>query len=111
MQPLNFNVRRHECDQSAAPPDTQKDHAMSVYVDQYNWKWKPAPGNVKKKPQTCPRCKNQVQYFLAYDGDGWGFPGIWTFKLKQHYAYKCPICPNFEPLAKEEAKALLARGA
>ena len=83
---------------------------MSVYVDRHNWDWKPVPGNVKKKPQACPRSNNQVQYFLAYDGDGWGFPGIWTFKLKQHYAFKCPICPNFEPLAKEEAKALLARG-
>ena len=89
---------------------SRKDHSMSVYVDRHNWDWKPVPGNVKKKPQACPRCNNQVQYFLAYDGDGWGFPGIWTFKLKQHYAFKCPICPNFEPLAKEEAKALLARG-
>ena len=60
---------------------------MSVYVDRHNWDWKPVPGNVKKKPQACPRCNNQVQYFLAYDGDGWGFPGIWTFKLKQHYAF------------------------
>ena len=31
--------------------------------------------------------------------------------LNQKGQFKCPICPNFEPLAKEEAKALLARGA
>jgi hypothetical protein len=84
---------------------------MSIYVHRQNWDWKPATGKVKKEPQKCPRCNNDVQYFLVYDGDGLGLPGIWTLKMKQHYAFKCPICPNFVPVAKEEAKALISGSA
>jgi len=82
---------------------------MSIYVDRYQWDWKPVAGSIRRAQQVCPRCRNQVQYFLAYDGDGYGLPGILTFKLKQHYAFKCPICPNFDKVAKEEAKSIIRR--
>lgn len=83
---------------------------MSVYANRNEWNWTPVPGPFKQKVQCCPRCNNQVQYVLAYDGEGWGFPGMWTYKLKQHYAYKCPICPNFEPVSKDEAKSIIRAG-
>ena len=80
---------------------------MGVYASRYKWDWKPIAGSVQSEEKICPRCKNHVRYFLAYDGDGYGFPGIWTFKLKQHYAFKCPVCPNFESVEKREAKSII----
>ena len=77
---------------------------MSIYVDRHNWDWTPVRRNLEKSSQVCPRCNNQVKYFLAFDGEAWGFLGVWTFKRKQHYAFKCPICPNFEPVAKQEGR-------
>ena len=69
--------------------------------------WKPVKGNYTQAKKICPRCNNNVSYELAWDGDGYGMPGIWTFKYNKIYVFKCPICPNFEPLSKESAKAIL----
>lgn len=82
---------------------------MSVYSNRYQWNWRPVAGDIRRVTQLCPRCRNSVEYFLAYDGEGYGLPGLLTFNLKQHYAFKCPICPNFEYLANEEARSIIRR--
>ncbi len=76
----------------------------------YHHDWRPVKGSILRDIQICQRCKNEVRYLLVYDGDGIGFPGIWTYKLKQYYAFKCPICPSFEEVTKEEAQYLINRG-
>jgi len=80
---------------------------MGIYSTRYNFDWKPVKGNLRQEEITCPRCNNKVQYQLCCDGDGIGFPGLLTYKYNKQYAYKCPICPNFEVVSKEVAKAIL----
>lgn len=73
-------------------------------------KWRKVNGDIKTEPMVCPRCKNSVQYELVTDGDGIGFPGLFTIKYKRHYAYKCPICPSLKLVSNEEAKSIMKRG-
>jgi hypothetical protein len=80
---------------------------MGIYSTRYNFEWKPVKGNFRQEEITCPRCNNKVQYQLCFDGDGFGFPGILTYKFNKQYAYKCPICPNFEVISNEVVKAIL----
>jgi hypothetical protein len=60
--------------------------------------WRAVKGEHKKELKPCPRCSNNVHYYLAYD--------VVDFFFKI-YAYKCPICPNFEPIPKELATAII----
>ena len=79
---------------------------MDTYI-RYEFKWKPVKGNFTQEKKKCPRCHNEVKYFLAWDGEGLGF-GAWTLiHTKKAYAYKCPICPNYEPLMNEVVKAIM----
>jgi hypothetical protein len=80
---------------------------MSVYSQRFNWDWKLVPSVKRGAISTCPRCNNNVDYVLAYDGDGIGFPGLLTYKRKQFFCFKCPICPHFEPITKEQGLSLL----
>jgi len=80
---------------------------MSLLVDRFDYDWKKVKGNHSVKNQKCVRCNNQVDYFLAWDGSGIGLPGVWTIGFNKVYSYKCPICPNFELINKELAKAIL----
>ena len=64
-------------------------------------------GDITETEKICTRCDNKVAYELVYIADGVGFPGIWTLKYNKHYFYKCPICPNYDPVDKEVAKALI----
>ncbi len=80
---------------------------MSIYTYRSQHEWTPVSPKKVRKLSKCIRCANNVQYVLAYDGDAWGFPGIWTKKLKEKYAWVCPICPNFIEITKAEAKAIL----
>ncbi len=80
---------------------------MGVYTSRYDYQWTPYEPQKKLPAQECPRCNNQVSLFLAYDGDAWGFPGLWTYKLKQHFAWVCPICPYRIDLSRAEAKKII----
>ncbi len=83
---------------------------MTTNLYRYSSNWKEVKGGFKKEKQICPRCNNSVQYVLVSDGDGIGFPGIWTYKYSKFYAYKCPICPNHEDVPNEVAKAIIKGG-
>lgn len=78
-----------------------------VYVERNYYEWKKEKGNHLKPMEICKRCSNQVQYALCSDGDGIGFPGLWTFKYNKRYAFVCPVCPNFEEVPRELARALI----
>lgn len=80
---------------------------MTYNVYRNTPEWKPAKVPALRPSAVCPRCHNTVQYSLVWDGDGFGFPGLLTFKYNKHYAFKCPICPNFEPVSPAVAEALL----
>lgn len=80
---------------------------MGIYSNRTHWNWTPVAGDIKKPQHICPRCKNAVQYFLAYDGDSYGLLGFLKIKSKQFYSYKCPICPNYESIDKNEAKFII----
>jgi hypothetical protein len=80
---------------------------MTININRLNNEWKAVKGNFTKEETVCPRCNNRVAYILSYDADGFGMPGILTFKYNKHYAYKCPICPNFEAVSTEVAKAII----
>lgn len=80
---------------------------MGVYTYRAHHEWTPVEPKRVRRIEKCNRCGNTVQYFLAYDGDAWGFPGLWTKKLKQKYAWVCPVCPNFSELSKSEAKIII----
>ena len=80
---------------------------MAVYSTRYSADWKLVKGNFTKSKQLCSRCNNEVSYQLVWDGDGIGMPGIWTLKYKKYYAFKCPICPQFEPVSAETVKAVM----
>lgn len=83
---------------------------MAIYTTSYKFNWKPVKGNVPKKHMTCPRCNNEVDYFLAWDGEGMGIGGATFLTFKKAYVYKCPICPNYEELSQEVAKAIIKGG-
>lgn len=80
---------------------------MTWNTTRYNFEWKPVKGDFKKAKHVCPRCNNDVSYFLAWDAEGIGIGGFNLINTKKVYAYKCPICPNFEPVLNEVAKAIL----
>lgn len=73
----------------------------------YTYNWKPVKGNFPKKQILCPQCNNTTEYFLAWDGNEFGFPGLFTVTTSKVYAYKCPICPAYEELSAEIAKAII----
>jgi hypothetical protein len=83
---------------------------MTYNIYRYEYDWKNVKGNLKSPLKLCPRCGNNVCYQLVFDGDGYGFPGLWTFKYNKIYAFKCPICPNYELVEKELAKAIIKGG-
>jgi len=80
---------------------------MSIRTTRFNFEWKKVRGSYKKEKQKCSRCNNIVQYELSYDGNEFGFPGLLSYKFSKVYAYKCPICPNFEAVENEVAKAIM----
>jgi hypothetical protein len=80
---------------------------MAIYTTQYNFNWKPVKGNYTKPKQLCPRCNNEVQYSLVWDGEGIGFGGFNLINTRKAYAFKCPICPNYDAVTNEVAKAIL----
>jgi hypothetical protein len=71
------------------------------------YKWKRAKGNHAKPKQRCPRCNNEVNFELLYDGPGLAFGTLQFFTYPNVHAYKCPICPYFEPISKELAPAII----
>ena len=73
----------------------------------YVFKWKKVKGNQSSKRKICPRCKNDVEYFFAWDSEEFGFLGLLTFKHSKKYSFKCPICPEYELLSDEAAKAII----
>ncbi len=80
---------------------------MTMNTTRHGFEWKPVKGNYKKEKQVCARCKNEVNYFLAWDAEGIGIGGFNLINTRKAYAYKCPVCPNFEPVLNEIAKAIL----
>lgn len=80
---------------------------MTIYMHSYKLNWTKVCGDYKKEMQTCPRCGNDVAYELCYESDGVGIANVILFAIKKYYAYKCPICPNFELVPSELAKAIL----
>lgn len=69
--------------------------------------WKDVKGDHTKDYGSCPRCNNNIPFKLVYEGDGIGFPGIWTIKYNKFYAFKCQICPHFVEIPTEVAKAIM----
>lgn len=83
---------------------------MAIYITRQNFEWKEEKNGIEKSElQDCPRCKNKVRYRLAWDSEGIGIAGFNVINTKKVYAYKCPICPHFEPLDREVAKAIIER--
>ena len=80
---------------------------MAIYTNSYTTSWKKVSGNYKKDEAVCSRCNNNVKYELCYDSEGLGFGGFVLLSTKKYYVYKCPICPNFEPVSSELAKAIM----
>ena len=80
---------------------------MAIYTNSYKPNWKKVSGNFKKDSETCPRCNNTVNFELCYESEGLGFGSAVLFATKKYYVYKCPICPHFEPLPTELAKAIM----
>lgn len=69
--------------------------------------WKKVKGDYKKPRQKCPRCSNDVEYELCMEKEGLGFGGAVLLATNKYYVYKCPICPNIEPLSNEYVKAIM----
>lgn len=83
---------------------------MAIYSTRYDHVWKDVKENIEKNElEECPRCHNEVRYKLVWDSGGIGLAGVTLINTNKIYAYKCPICPNFVPVDKEVAKALIAR--
>ena len=80
---------------------------MAIYTTSYKADWKKVKGNYKKEKQICERCNNEVQYELCKENEGIGFGAVVLIATKNFYVYKCPICPNIEPIANEVAKAIM----
>ena len=79
---------------------------MGRYVTRHTFNWKAVKGDIPKKSMVCPRCNNQVDYFLAWDGEGVGIGNL-ILATNKAYVYKCPICPNYEEISQQFAKALI----
>lgn len=68
--------------------------------------WKVVGSDLIKPLCVCPRCNNKVNYILCFDCDR-----LWDiFKYNKIYAFKCPVCPNFEEISEELAKAIIKGG-
>jgi transcription elongation factor Elf1 len=79
---------------------------MSVHTFRTNHIWKKVAGNHEKKNYICPRCKNKVNYILCVDSDS-----LWSvIKYNRIYAYTCPICPNYDEISEQHAKAIIKEG-
>lgn len=72
----------------------------------YCYKWKRVRGGYLRESQMCPRCNNVVRFELVWDSDGVGIGSFFLIYFKKIYAYKCPICPNFELVSNELVKAI-----
>ena len=83
---------------------------MTINRYRYYNKWRFVKGNHIKDFGTCARCNNHKPYQLVYDANEAGLIGILTFKYNRIYAFKCPICPNFELIEDELAKAIIKGG-
>jgi len=73
------------------------------YYERFGLRWKLVKGNFKRPMKICPRCNNKVEYLLHWDNADTLF-ALGTFeviKLNKFYAFKCPICPNFDLLNKD----------
>lgn len=76
---------------------------MSIHTFRHFHKWKVVKGNFLKDLCICTRCNNNVNYILCFDSDT-----LWhVLKYNKVYAYKCPVCPNFEEISAELAKAII----
>ena len=80
---------------------------MTMRVYRHYEDWTPVKGDFRQPAKTCPRCGNHVQYALCYEGEQWL---LWGRKKAQVFAYKCPICPNYEIVEMEVAKAIIESG-
>jgi len=80
---------------------------VAIHTNKYQPEWKKVPGNYKKESVICPRCNNKVNYELVFESEGIGFGGIVLLATKKYYAYKCPICTNFDIIPTELAKAIM----
>ncbi len=83
---------------------------MAIYIKDNKFNWRPVKGHNLTKHTTCSRCNNEVDFFLAWDGNSLGIGGISLFTLNKIYVYKCPICPNYEEISQQYAKALMQGG-
>ena len=64
-------------------------------------KWKDVRNNkITNKNLTCKRCQNSVEYKFMQGSMG---------SSSKFYAFKCPICPEFELLDDSVAKAIMKR--
>lgn len=80
---------------------------MSRNIISYTHNWKDVKGNHSKEYGQCPRCHNNDNYKLVYDASEYGFVGVLSFKYNKQYAFKCPICPNFDYISNELAKSII----
>lgn len=72
--------------------------------------WRQVSHGYPRKKQVCPRCGNEVEYVLVMDYSEFGLFWPLAIKYNKHYAYKCPICPNYDLIPNELAKAIIKRG-
>jgi hypothetical protein len=77
------------------------------FVYNYTYHWKPVKKVIKTKRMLCLRCHNSAEFFLAWDSNGIGIPGLFTLPTSKVYAYKCPICPCYEEVSAEVAKGIM----
>ena len=73
----------------------------------YNHQWKNVNGGYEKDYGVCPRCNNHKPYKLADDASTFILAGIPVFKYDKTYSFKCTVCPNFEYISNELAKAII----
>jgi hypothetical protein len=67
--------------------------------------WKPVQ-NARTVHKTCPRCNNEVDFYLACDNSkGFGIV-VEIFKYAYIYALHCPICIHTEEVSETVATAL-----
>jgi len=63
--------------------------------------WSPIKNNkVPAKIVTCPRCNNTNEFVFKSGSHGSGH---------KFYGFKCPICPHYEDVDDNVAKALMKR--
>lgn len=80
---------------------------MSIYKTRNHLDWKSVKGDFQREPSICARCGNEVSYRLVYDADEIGYLGLLTLKHNKRYAFKCPICPQYEEVAEVVAKNII----